>query len=64
MVVLAGIRKAEMEVHGIEERNLWQRHTVMAAAIAYVEAHRHDIEKLLGLEVLAVELYNLPRELR
>src|SRR5688572_29616226 len=41
----------------IAPRRAQQRHMVMAAAIADVEAHRHDVEKLLGLEVLAdVEL--------
>src|SRR5688572_10932498 len=41
----------------IAPRRAQQRHMVMAAAIADVEAHRHHVEKLPGLEVLAdVEL--------
>src|SRR5687768_17673648 len=41
----------------IAPRRAQQRHVVMSAAIADVEAHRHDVEKFSALEVLAdVEL--------
>src|SRR5688572_15239295 len=41
----------------IAPRRAQQRHVVMGAAVADVEAHWHDVEKFPGLEVLAdVEL--------
>src|SRR5688572_15420501 len=41
----------------IAPRRTQQRHVVMRAAVADIEAHRHHVQKLPGLEILAdVEL--------